>query len=54
MAAPQIIVLGLFALNVAAALIQVGKDSNGGNFVASLLSTALMVGLLYWGGFWTT
>lgn len=43
---PQIIVLGLMFIHIG---INTQKDSI--SFMASVLSQAIMMGLLYWGGF---
>jgi hypothetical protein len=52
---PQIIYLSLFAVCLLRTISQHGKQRTGmENGVASAVTGALVLGLLYWGGFFTS
>lgn len=54
MEAPQIIVIGLWALSVGLTWAKHGTPETGNhNAFLSILSVAIMAGLLWWGGFWS-
>jgi hypothetical protein len=49
---PQIIYIVFIGLSLGISLVQHGKTSERKeNFWSTLLASALMIGLLYWGGF---
>ena len=49
---PQIIVIALYAMSYGIAVNEVAEGKKDGNFMLNkTLSTALMIGLLWWGGF---
>lgn len=51
MGAPQIIMLGLFAMNLYQAWIFEQQDEEEGEFIAECISIVLWIALLTWGGF---
>ena len=51
MGAPQIIMLGLFAMNLYEAWNYERQEGEAGEFVAELISVTLWIALLFWGGF---
>lgn len=54
MEAPQIIVIVLYALSIGLTWAKHGTPETGKhNVFSSVLSVALMSGLLWWGGFWS-
>lgn len=54
MKAPQIIIIVWFALALGVALATHGKLKEGKNNVGySIISAAIEIGLLYWGGFFS-
>jgi hypothetical protein len=52
MKAPQIIMICLFAVSFTINCYQHGKPSKPKKWWYDLMATAIMVGLLWWGGFW--
>ena len=52
MNAPQIILIVLLAVGFGTAAAKHGEPSKPHNVVTSAISIALLVGLLWWGGFW--
>lgn len=50
MGIPQIILIGLYAMSLGIAAVNNGKESKT-NFLASLVTSAIVFGLLIWGGF---
>lgn len=48
---PQIIVIVMFSLNVGISLAKHGQSQGRYSFWATLISVAIWVGLLTWGGF---
>ena len=54
MRAPQIIYIAMLAAGAGIAMVKHGKPKEGNyNFWTSLLSSAIVVGLLIWGGFFS-
>lgn len=51
MGAPQIIMLGLFAMNLYEAWIYERQEGEAGEFVTELINVTLWIALLLWGGF---
>ena len=52
MGLPQIILIGLFAMSLGTSMADHGKPKTGKeSFGSSLVAVILMLGLLYWGGF---
>ena len=52
MGAPQIIMLGLFAMNLYEAWIcEQNEEAESGEFIAECISVVLWIALLCWGGF---
>lgn len=52
MTIPAIILIVLFALSLGIGIAEHGKPKEGkNNFWISLVSTGIVFGLLYWGGF---
>lgn len=52
MKAPQIIIIGLYAASLGISLADHGKPKVGkNNFWISFISAGMMLGLLWWGGF---
>ena len=49
---PQGIMAALLVFSMARGMIKHGESDGTVNFWVSLIANALMVGLLYWGGFW--
>lgn len=55
MSIPAIIVIILFALSIGLELARDGQPEKGKHsFWSSLFATSIFVGLLYWGGFFST
>ena len=53
MKAPQIIMIVLIAINLVIELILNGQEiPQKHNFAQQLVAKALLIALLYWGGFW--
>ena len=54
MGVPQIIIIILYAVNLGITLAKHGESTESKyNFIGTFISTALMVGLLIWGGFFS-
>lgn len=51
MGAPQIIMLGLFAMNLYEAWIYEQQEDAKGELIAECINVALWIALLVWGGF---
>lgn len=52
MGIPQIIIIVLYAMGLGINLVKHGEPLEGKhNIVTSLIGTAIMIGLLIWGGF---
>lgn len=52
MNAPQIIMIVLLALNLFINLLKHGEKQGSYSFWTSLVNAGIVVGLLWWGGFW--
>ena len=49
---PQIILIILYAISLGIIITKHGEDKEGKhNFVVTLISNAVVLGILYWGGF---
>lgn len=54
MGIPQIIIIVLYALSYGAAINEVAEGKKDGGFMLNkTIATAIMMGLLWWGGFFT-
>lgn len=51
--APQIIILALMAIGLGVSIARHGMPRTNENVVVSIISTAIMLALLYWGGFFS-
>lgn len=53
MSAPQIVMICLLAVEIGVALGKHGQPREPYNFLFNLISVGILVGLLWWGGFWS-
>ena len=52
MKAPQIILIVFLAIEMGYQMAMHGKDKGQFNFPIAFLTNGILIGLLYWGGFW--
>jgi len=53
MGAPQIIMIALLSYSFLDSVYEYGKTRNGQAFLTKVFASAITVGLLSWGGYWT-